>query len=53
MTEETHKVYANEVCQALGQKVGFGVVTTNLSVGQLRVVGRIPQGNIPTWLAVM
>ena len=37
----------------LAQKVGFGVVTSTLGDKQIRLVGRVPQPQIGTWLLVM
>lgn len=44
---------AAHLCDALEKKVGFGVVNLSLTQGQLRIMGRVPQNSLPTWLLTM
>lgn len=44
---------ATELFGILQQRVGFDIVTKNVTDTQIRVMGRIQQHNIPSWLLVM
>lgn len=43
----------NELYAALTKKVGYEVVTESYSDQQVRIEGRLPQSQMPLWLAVM
>lgn len=44
---------AAALLDALEKKVGFGVVNVSLTTGQLRIMGRVRQNSVPTWLLMM